>query len=123
MPDGKSLPVIVWNGNIIPDPTSFQKMFQEEMPRTHYETQSYDCHVLNPNYVAEGAPAGDAASGKNMTFLVIVSGYLKYGDDRSLPSKGFSENFVLVPNSAAVHTKGKNQNQWVIQSQNFRLVS
>ena len=123
MPDGKSLPVIVWNGNIIPDPTSLQKMFQEQMQRAHYDAQSYDCHVLNPNYVEEGAEAGNATAGKNMSLLVTVSGSFKYGDDRSVPSKGFSENFVLIPNPAAANTRGKDTHHWVIQSQNFRLVA
>ncbi|KAL2056721.1 hypothetical protein ABVK25_003115 [Lepraria finkii] len=53
MPDGKPLPVIVYNGNIIPDPTSMQLLFQEQMPETRFEVQDYDCQVLNPHYVAE----------------------------------------------------------------------
>jgi NTF2-related export protein 1/2 len=47
MPDGKPLPAIVFNGNIISDAAAFQAMFEKQMPPAHYEVQSYDCHVLN----------------------------------------------------------------------------
>ena len=122
MPDGKSLPIIVWNGNIVPNATSLQKMFEDSMPRTRYEVQNYDCHVINPNYIAEGIQLGDAATRKNMTLLVTVSGFVKYGTERSAPAQGFSENLVLVPNSDAANTT-KNARVWVIQSQTFRLVT
>ncbi|KAL9635623.1 MAG: hypothetical protein Q9164_003337 [Protoblastenia rupestris] len=121
MPDGKPLPIIVWNGNVIPDPASLQKLFEEQMPRSYYDVQDYDCHVLNPNYVAEGTQ-GSNTPGKNMTILVTVSGYVKYGESRSVTARGFSENFVLVPNTAAANTRGKHLKEWLIQSQNFRLV-
>ena len=124
MPDGKSLPIIVWNGNIVPNATSLQKLFEDSMPRTHYDVQNYDCHVINPNYAAEGVQAGDVTTGENMTILVTVSGYVKHGTEKSAPAQGFSENFVLVPNNpAAANTTARNSRAWVIQSQNFRLVT
>ncbi len=123
MPDGKPLPVIVYNGNIIPNPTAMQTMFQEQMPQARYEIQDYDCQVLNPHYVAEGTQGSSPGSGKNMTILVTVSGQVRFGEPRSATLRGFSENFVLIPNPAAVmNTRGKNIKGWLIQSQNFRIV-
>lgn len=125
MPDGKPLPVIVCNGNVIPDPTAMQTLFQEQMPEARYEIQDYDCQVLNPHYVAEGTQGSSPASGKNMTILVTVSGFVKFGEPRAATMRGFSENFVLIPNPAAAtatNSRGKHIKGWLIQSQNFRLV-
>jgi len=122
MPDGKPLPVIVYNGNIIPDPASMQKLFQERIPQAHYEVQDYDCQVLNPHYVAEGTQGATATSGKNMTILITVSGYVRYGEPRAATMRGFSENFVLIPNPVVEKAKGRHTKEWLVQSQNFRLV-
>ena len=123
MPDGKPLPVIVYNGNIIPDPTAMQKLFQEQMPEARYEVQDYDCQVLNPHYIAEGTQGSSPSSGKNMTILVTVSGQVRFGQPRAASMRGFSESFVLIPNPAATaNTRGKHIKAWLIQSQNFRLV-
>ena len=123
MPDGKPLPVIVFNGNVIQDPTAMQTLFQEQMPEARYEIQDYDCQVVNPHYVAEGTQGSSPASGKNMTILVTVSGHVKFGEPRAATVRGFSENFVLIPNpAAATKTRGKHVKGWLIQSQNFRLV-
>ncbi|MCJ1453373.1 hypothetical protein MMC28_003720 [Mycoblastus sanguinarius] len=125
MPDGKPLPVIVYNGNIIPDPKSMQTLFQEEMPETRYEVQSYDAQVLNPHYVAEGTKeTAKPSSGKSMTILVAVSGYVKYGEPRGATMRGFSENFILIPNPAMAEraSRSRNTKEWLIQSQTFRLV-
>lgn len=124
MPDGKSLPVIIFNGNVISDSAEMQAMFQNQMPPARYEVQSFNCHVINPNFIAENAKGATSTSGKNMTILVVVSGYVKYGDSRDATMRGFSENFVLVPNPNAGKSKGhtKNQKEWLIQNQTFRLV-
>lgn len=124
MPDGKPLPAIVFNGNVIPDAAEFQNMFEKQMPPAHYEVQSYDCHVLNPNYTADGTEASSGVSGKNMTFMLMVSGYVKFGELKEAEMKGFSETFVLIPIPDASGSKGRGKrgNQWLIQSQNFRLV-
>lgn len=122
MPDGKPLPAIVYNGNVIADAAKFQALFQRDMPRAHYEIQAYDCHVLNPNYIVDGVQGSGAANGKNITILVAVSGFVKFGG-RDATARGFSENFVLVPNQdAATKGRGRNVKEWLIQSQNFRLV-
>ena len=124
MPDGKPLPAIVFNGNVFPSATAIQLMF-ETMGPARYEVQSYDCQVLNPDSVVadttDNHKAG--ASGKNMTLLLVVSGYVKFGEPREADMRAFSETFVLVPNPAARSgAYGKNFREWLIQSQNFRLV-
>ena len=124
MPDGKPLPAIVLNGNVIPNPTVMQKLFQEQMPKAEYVPGDYDCHVLNPNYVVEGNQGASPASGKNMTILLTVSGFVKYGQSRSVDPRGFSETFVLTPNPVATkNSRSRLVKDWLIQSQNFRLVS
>lgn len=124
MPDGKPLPAIVFNGNVIPDAPEFQNMFEKQMPPAHYEIQSYDCHVLNPNYAADGVEASSGGSGKNMSIMLMVSGYVKFGELRDAEMRGFSETFVLIPTPGTTTSKerGKRGNQWLIQCQNFRLV-
>lgn len=109
------------------------------MPAAHYEVQSFDCQVLNPNYPAEtsanaappqgpstkGGGAQQAATAKNMSILVLISGNVRFGESRDLPPRGFSETVVLVPNQTAdqgVRKAGKGRKDWLIQSQNFRLV-
>ncbi|KAI9818086.1 MAG: hypothetical protein M1827_000711 [Pycnora praestabilis] len=124
MPDGKALPTIVYNGNVILDAVSFQNTFEKQMPATHFEVQAYDCHVINPNYTAVGSERSSGVSGKNMTILVIVSGYIRLGESRDGAMRGFSETFVLVPNPDPANAKGPKhlRKDWLIQSQNFRLV-
>lgn len=125
MPGGKALPTISFNGNQIPDAAAMQTMFEQQMPQSHYEVQCYDCHVVNPNYIAEGAQGWPAKTGKNMTILVTVSGYVKYGDPKEAKPRGFSETFILVPNPAAAASKQRLRNvkEWLIQTQNFRIVA
>ncbi|TAQ85615.1 hypothetical protein B7494_g6056 [Chlorociboria aeruginascens] len=115
-------PDISLNGNIIPTPKDLQDIFEKQVDRSHYEVQSFDCQVLNTNYNV-GAPEqllGPKADGKKISILVFVSGSVRYwkegvdGDTR-----GFTENFVLVPNW---DVKAKGDKKWLIQSQNFRLV-
>ncbi|KAL9025007.1 MAG: hypothetical protein Q9196_006090 [Gyalolechia fulgens] len=124
MPGGKPLPSISFNGNQIPNAEAMQTLFEQQIPPSHYQVQCYDCHVVNPNYIAEGTQGWPAKSGKNMTILVAVSGYVKYGDLKEAKPRGFSESFVLVPNPAVAASKQrlKNIKEWLIQTQNFRIV-
>lgn len=123
-PDGKSLPTIIYNGNVVPDRTAMQSLFQQQMPQTRYEVQSYDCHILNPDFVMEGVKAAATESGRNMSILLSVSGFVKYGESRSADPRGFSETFILIPNPAvAPSARGKRSREWIIQSQTFRQVS
>lgn len=112
------------NGNIIQSPAELQSLFQTKMPEAHYECQSYDCHVLNPNYNigASEADLGPDKTGQKMSLVVVVSGYVKYGEARDAKMRGFTENFVLVPNFDAGKGRSKDVKKWLIQSQNFRIV-
>ncbi|KAL1614026.1 putative nuclear transport factor 2 domain protein [Diplodia seriata] len=50
LPDGKTVPVIAWNGNVYDSGPAFQDAFADAMPAyTYFEVQSLDAQVLNPN--------------------------------------------------------------------------
>ncbi|KAI9841210.1 MAG: hypothetical protein M1837_000937 [Sclerophora amabilis] len=124
MADGKSLPDITFNGNIYGEPVDFQNLFEKDMPRTHFDIQSYDCHIINPNYLPSDSKEKPVLPGKNMSLLVSVSGTVQFGDDADAEERAFSESFVLVPNEDfhAAKNRGSGKKEWLIQSQNFRLV-
>lgn len=94
------------------------------MPHAHYEVQSYDCQFLNPNYSLDGPGRFDPGSGKSMSIVLTVSGYVRYGESRDGAMRGFSENIVLIPNpdGASSRARGSPRREWLVQSQNFRLV-
>ena len=123
-PDGKLLPSIVFNGTVQSSADALQKMFEDEMPPVQYDVQSYDCQVLNPNYVAVGTKATSGSNGRNMTVLMVVSGTVKLGSPKESETKGFSDTFVLVPNpdAAAAKVRKRPIKEWLVQSQTFRLV-
>jgi NTF2-related export protein 1/2 len=113
------------NGNVIPDPKAIQNFFETQMPKAHYEVQSYDVQVLNPNYnigVADDA-LGPDKSGAKMSLLILVSGNVRYGGEiKDAVMRGFTETVILVPNPESAKQKGRGAKGWLIQSQNFRLV-
>lgn len=93
------------------------------MPKSHYEVQSLDCQILNkayPTMTPTGVKPAAQMTIKDMSILVTVSGYVRYGDTEE--QRGFSETFVLIPNPSAAADRGKRRRDWLIQGQNFRLV-
>lgn len=130
LPTGRALPAIVYNGQTLSNPTEFQDSYQNQMPYTFFEVQSFNAHVMNPSL----APLTPDATGKvkqkeleeNMSILVQVSGYVRLVERGSGPMRGFSDTLVLVPNKAEVGAKGKGKagegRSWLAQSQNFRFV-
>lgn len=118
------------NGNVVATPADVEILFVSQVPHAHYEVQSYDCQVLNPNYNVGAAEhdIGPDASGRKMSLLLVVSGSVKYGESlKDARLRGFSESFLLVPNFAAAAAAapangGLRPKKWLIQSQNFRLV-
>ena len=126
--DVNSRPTIVFNGNSISDPAAWQTLFEKQMPHTYYEVQSYDCHVLNPDYggsISGGNPSTSASPGKNMSISVTVSGFVRYGEGRDATVRGFSDNVILVPNlemTSSIKVKGGPKKDWLVQCQNFRVV-
>jgi len=123
-------PDIALNGNVISDPSEVQKIFETQIPKAHYEVQSFDCHVINPNYNVglDDAELGPSKDGKKMSIIAMVSGSVKYyksseDEEARAEPRGFTETFVLVPNQEAQGPKAaKGLKGWLIQSQNFRLV-
>ncbi|KLJ07007.1 hypothetical protein EMPG_17506 [Blastomyces silverae] len=128
---------ILFNGNVVADGSSVQEIFANQMPPAHYEVQSYDCQIINTNYpamtaasstaTASAKPLSSSAVARNMSILVIVNGSVRFGEERGpgdLSNRGFSETFVLVPNTQADAggLKARGKKHWLIQSQNFRLV-
>ncbi|KAE9366172.1 hypothetical protein N431DRAFT_495927 [Stipitochalara longipes BDJ] len=123
-------PDITLNGNVMTDPSEVQKIFETQIPKAHYEVQSFDCHLVNPNYNVglDDAALGPNKDGKKMSIVVLVSGSVKYyksseDEEARVEPRGFTETFVLVPNQEAQGPKAaKGLKRWLIQSQNFRLV-
>ncbi|RAL59900.1 hypothetical protein DID88_000527 [Monilinia fructigena] len=100
---------ITLNGNVIPTPSAFQETFQNKIGKAAYEVQSYDTHVINPNYNigVEESKLGVDKDGRKISIIVMVNGQVKYsskgGDDGE--ERSFVENFVLVPNMEARNPK------------------
>jgi len=119
---------ILFNGNVVAGGAAVQDIFVNQMPPTHYEVQSLDCQVINQKYptvTATGVKRTAEKSAKDISILVTVSGYAKFGVSKNASQRVFSETFVLVPaptNSLGGVAKGKGGKGWLIQSQNFRLV-
>ncbi|OJJ83884.1 putative nuclear transport factor 2 domain protein [Aspergillus glaucus CBS 516.65] len=116
---------ILFNGNAVADGNAVQDIFVNQMPPAHYEVQSFDCQIINQAYptpTPTGTKAPNETTVKDMSILVIISGYVRFGESRDLPQRGFSETFVLVPNPAAEGGKAKQVKEWLIYTQNFRLV-
>jgi len=129
LPTGRTLPLITYNGQQSSDPQAFQTTYQEHMPFTHYEVQSFNAHVTNPTMEpVDSLPGGKGRvkeQERNMSLLVQVSGYVRLMERKEGPMRGFSDTMVLVPNKEA-GAKGRPRNgegrSWLIQSQNFRFV-
>lgn len=116
---------ILFNGNAVTDGNAVQDIFMNQMPPTYYEVQSFDCQIINlayPTPTTTGIKLPNEKTIKDMSILVIISGYVRFGEPRDLPQRGFSETFVLVPNPSGDGGKGKRRREWLIQTQNFRLV-
>ena len=119
LPSGRGLPHISFNGELVQDAAAFQETFEKQMPWTHFEAQSVNAHVLNPDLnPGDGKTKRDAE--RNMSLVVQVSGYVRLAERKEGPMRGFSESFVLVPNPDT----GKQDvgQKWLVQSQNFRFV-
>lgn len=125
----KPLPDITLNGNPVPDGQSVQEIFQKQVPPAHFNIQSVDCSVINPQYLRPDGAASKSLS-SSISILVIVGGQVKFGQE---PERTFNENFVLVPNhepAPAPQREGRyirnnqqRRNEFLIQSQNFRMVA
>lgn len=124
--NGRCLPHISYNGELLQDASVFQERFEKQMPWTHFEPQSVNVHVLNPSLTPLESKSSKRDAERNMSFVVQVSGYVRLQERKEGPMRGFSDSFVLVPNKEEVGGRGTGKQdvgrQWVIQSQNFRFV-
>jgi NTF2-related export protein 1/2 len=127
--DGKVLPHIVWNGNVYDTPEDYQRLYEDCMPFTHYEVQSFDCHVINPTSLAPdklkgGSGDPDKDIERRMSIVILVSGTIRLEEPKTGPLRQFSETFVLVPNPEKAPGRGKmaEKKGWIVQNQNFRYV-
>ncbi|EWG42794.1 hypothetical protein FVEG_04523 [Fusarium verticillioides 7600] len=116
------------NGAVLPTPDDYSKLLEAQGKDAHYEIESFDAHVLNPNF-AMGAPENifDSAkkekSGDKMSILVTVMGRVQFGKGREAPQKMFNETFVLVPNwESMVKNPPRGVKKWLVMSQNFRAL-
>lgn len=117
-----AISTILFNGNPVADGNAVQDIFVNKMPPTRYEVQTFDCQIINKAYptpTATGLKTPNQLTIRDMSILVVVSGYVQFGAEIDQPQRGFSETFVLVPSPGG---KNKNRSGWLIQSQNFRLV-
>ena len=125
LPSGRTLPHISYNGEVINHADAFQEKFDKLMPWTHYEVQSLNVHVLNPCIDPDGSKTKKDAE-RNLSLVVQVSGFVRLVERKDGPIRGFSDNFVLVPNKEEAGGRGTGKQdhgrRWLIQTQNFRFV-
>ncbi|KAK0613383.1 hypothetical protein B0T14DRAFT_526137 [Immersiella caudata] len=78
-------------------------------PRYHpvrYEVESYDMHVINPDYRFAAPPAllvpdtskPDLGAGIRLMMMLTVSGTVYFTSDRDGLKQHFNDVFILVPN-------------------------
>lgn len=119
-------PDISLNGERYTDPARLQEYFVTKVPTSQYDVQAYDCHPLNTNFSHNNDQLAPDASGSKMSLVLLVSGYVKYGELKDAPMLGFSETFTLVPNpdllGVSVRSKAAKSRKWLIQTQNFRML-
>ncbi|KAJ8611755.1 hypothetical protein MRB53_037762 [Persea americana] len=101
LPSGRGLPHLSINGEVLNDAAKLQEVFENQMPWTHYEAQSVDVHVMNPSMVNITSKSKKDHE-RNVSLVVQVSGYVRYHERKDGPMRGFSDNFVLVPNTEQV---------------------
>lgn len=125
-PNGRQLPHISYNGQLIEDAGAFQETFEKQMPYTHFEPQSLDVHVMNPSTAPLEGKATKRDAERNVSLTVQVSGYVRLVERKEGPMRGFSDSFVLVPNTEEASGRGAGKadsgKKWLIQTQNFRFV-
>ncbi|KAK5164150.1 uncharacterized protein LTR77_010241 [Saxophila tyrrhenica] len=124
--NGRGVPHISYNGEVLQDASIFQERFEKQMPWTHFEPQSVNVHVMNPSMASLGDKPSKRDAERNMSLVVQVSGFVRLHERKEGPVRGFSDSMVLVPNKEEVGGRGTGKQdhgrRWLIQSQNFRFV-
>ena len=82
--------------------------------------------MLNPSLTPLDPKASKREMERNVSLTVQVSGYVRLGERKEGPMRGFSDSFVLVPNKEEVGGRGTGKQdqgrRWLVQSQNSRFV-
>ncbi|KAK6354245.1 hypothetical protein TWF730_008657 [Orbilia blumenaviensis] len=94
---------ISWNGNNLSGGIDDVEKLHTEMPPANYEVQCFDAQPLMPNGRGQ------------CSILLITNGYVKFGDEKDAPSRGFSETITLEPDTSTPV-------RFLISSQSTRLV-
>lgn len=115
---------IILNGVSYPDSKAVQAIFEKDTRSAIYEVEDFDFHIVNSSYNV-GAPVasqGPDKDGKNVSFIIVINGNVKYGGEGE--ARGFMDNVIMVPNWDSHSPKAaKGLNKWLVQSQNFREIS
>ncbi|KAF3906133.1 hypothetical protein ABW20_dc0100187 [Dactylellina cionopaga] len=93
---------ISWNGNALTGGSDVQKL-HIAMPTATYEVQCFDAQPLLPNGRGQ------------CSILLATNGYVKFGEDKDAPLRGFSETLVLEPDTSTPVN-------FLIAHQSFRFV-
>lgn len=119
---------IVWNGNVLSDGMAVQEIFANQLPNSLFEVQSVDCHIINRNYPIPDQDENAARRinvKEHISMVVVVNGSVKLGGSKGeSDDRGFSETLILIPNTNIRRKEhDRNRKDFVIQSQNFRMVA
>ncbi|KAJ6262464.1 hypothetical protein Dda_3272 [Drechslerella dactyloides] len=94
---------ISWNGNQLTGGADVQKLHTQMMPAT-YEVQCFDAQPLLPNGRGQ------------CSVMLATNGYVKFGEEKDAPLRGFSETLVLEPDTSTTPI------QFLVTQQSFRFV-
>ncbi|KAI1853794.1 hypothetical protein JX265_003872 [Neoarthrinium moseri] len=117
-------PDISFNGRVITSVPELQELLEKQGTPVHFEVLSYDAHPVNPHYII-GAPDAQAQSdkGDKLSFVVQVTGTVKFGKGDEATHKSFNESFVMVPHwEAQVKNAPRGLKRWLVASQNSRYL-
>jgi NTF2-related export protein 1/2 len=116
------------NGAVLASPADFETLLEQQGTGVHYELESFDAHVANPDFSLD-APDHLLApdrTGAKASVLVNAIGRIQYGRGKDALQQNFTEVFVLVPNWDAFGRGGgggpRGPRRKLIMSQNFRAL-
>jgi len=78
---------ILWNGNAFLGGDAYAE-FLSRFPATTHEVNSFDCHPVDSAMLT-----GQPVPGEPPSMILIVSGSVRFGDERE--KRGFCESFLL----------------------------
>ncbi|RVD83410.1 Nuclear transport factor 2 [Arthrobotrys flagrans] len=79
---------VSWNGTNLTGGIADVEKLHTEMPPATYEVQCFDAQPLTPNGRGQ------------CSILLVTNGYVKFGNEKDAPSRGFSETITLEPDTS-----------------------